>query len=365
MSLAGPAGRAVPLFEEALALWRELGDKAGSARALNGLAFAATENGEYAVAGARLEESVSLQRDLGGAPGVAETLLRLGECALQQGDTTRATQFFDEHLAQARALGDTITIASALLSRGEVAMRRGEFAEAEALMAESLALSRKVGATIWMGGALHRSAVLAAWQGHFEQAAARFGEYLTLQQSSGEDAECIDGIRLCLAWITSCRGQHERAVALARESLKTLRETGDRGSLAYGLMILGGAVQARGEEVHARVLFQESLRLVRGGKETWGDKIIIVQDLAGLARIVAAEGQPERAVVLYGASEAYRATAPFPLAPPEEEARDQVLAAARAALGEEAFVAAWARGQAMPLDEAIALALEDRDAVDQ
>jgi hypothetical protein len=37
------------------------------------------------------------------------------------------------------------------------------------------------------------------------------------------------------------------------------------------------------------------------------------------------------------------------------------MAAARAALGEEAFAAAWAEGQAMTLEEAVAYALENSE----
>jgi tetratricopeptide (TPR) repeat protein len=269
---------------------------------------------------------------------------------------------FDEHLAQARALGDPTTIASALLSRGEVAMRRGEFAAAEALMAESLALARQVDARLWMAGALHRSGVLAAWQGHFEQAAARASEALALMRPIlGKNVDFAGALGK-LAWIESCRGEHERAVTLAEENLAMLRKI---GGIAYGLMILGVAVHACGNEARARALFQESLVLARYERKTWWDKSTLVYDMAGLARMGAAQGQLERAVVLYGASEAYRATGPLPLAPPEEAQRDRVLASARAALGEAAFTTAWATGQAMPLDEAIALALEDGDATDR
>jgi tetratricopeptide (TPR) repeat protein len=351
--------RACAMFEEALALCQELGDRAGIARALNGLALVARELGDHEEVTALLGESLDLQRGLEDRNGTAETLLRLGECVLDQGDTVRARELFDEHLAEARALGDPTTIASALLSRGEVAMRRGEFAEAEALMAESLALARQVDATLWIGGALHRSGMLAAWQGHFELASVRIGEALTMMRPLlGEDAH-FSGARGELAWIESCRGDHDRAVGLAQENLANLRKIGDGCGIASGLTILGGTVYAYGDEVQARAMFQESLGVIPHRRQAWCYKTIVVQDLAGLAWVALSHGQPERSVVLYGASEACRATAPFPLAPPEEEARDRVLTAARAALGAEVHAAAWARGQAMPLDEAIALALEE------
>jgi tetratricopeptide (TPR) repeat protein len=367
VSWAGPTAsqsRAVALFEEALAMCRELGDKAGIARALNGLANVATSRGKHELAVAYLEESLSLQRDLGDASGSAETLLRLGECVLDQGDTARAAQLFDEHLAQARAQGNTITVGSALLSRGEVAMRRGEFVEAEVLLAESLAHFRKVDATLWTFAVLHRSCNLAAWQGHFEQAADRGGEGLTLLRPLGETVDYANML-IWLAWVTSCRGELERAAALARESLAVLRDMGDLLLQAWGLNVLGGIVLATGDTAQGRLLFQESLGLVLDGwttrhaRVTWWDKLVIVHDLAGLGQLAAAQGELEHAVRFYGASEACRVTAPFPLAPPEAEQRDCALAALRIALGEAAFATAWATGQAMSLDEAIALALSD------
>jgi predicted ATPase/transcriptional regulator with XRE-family HTH domain len=354
--------RVVVLLEEALALWRELGDPEGTVRALNALADVAINNGQTEVAAALLDESLSLQRDMGDTPGTAEALLRLGECVLEQGDTARAIQLFDAHLARARAHGDASSIASALLSRGEVAMRRGEFAEAEVFMAESVAVSRRVDARIWTAVALSRATELAAWQGHFDQAAVRIGEALAINQTLGDGSRHAGWLGV-LAWITSFQGEPEQAVRLAQESLALLRETEER-SFEFALLIfLGITLQSCGKEDRARMVFQEGLALARHKRHRWGDKHIIVPALAGLARILAGHGQPERAVRLYGASEACRTTAPFPLAPPDEEQRDRVLGAAQAALGEDAFATAWATGQAMPLEAAIAVALEDTDAV--
>jgi hypothetical protein len=43
----------------------------------------------------------------------------------------------------------------------------------------------------------------------------------------------------------------------------------------------------------------------------------------------------------------------------ERPSCERCMATARAALGEAAFAAAWAEGRAMPLDEAVAYALEE------
>jgi hypothetical protein len=69
-------------------------------------------------------------------------------------------------------------------------------------------------------------------------------------------------------------------------------------------------------------------------------------------------GQPGRAARLLGAAEALRETLGFAVPPVDRCAHEQVVATARAGLGEERFATAWAEGRAMSLHEAMALALK-------
>jgi hypothetical protein len=78
-----------------------------------------------------------------------------------------------------------------------------------------------------------------------------------------------------------------------------------------------------------------------------------------LGRVVAAQGHLERAARLYGAVTALRETLHTPLRPIWRAEMDRAVTAARAALGEEAFAAAWAQGRAMTLEEAVREARRD------
>jgi hypothetical protein len=106
-------------------------------------------------------------------------------------------------------------------------------------------------------------------------------------------------------------------------------------------------------------LYREGLDLVRAS----GDRVVEALCLEGLAAVAMADGQPERAERLYGAGAAYRKGTFVLNVWDDPVTRDRQVAAVRAALGEEAFAAAWAEGRALPLEEAIALALEDTGAV--
>ena len=75
--------------------------------------------------------------------------------------------------------------------------------------------------------------------------------------------------------------------------------------------------------------------------------------LEGLARVAVAQGKMERAARLCGVAAAVREDKGWPPPPAKRAEIDRTVAAAHGALGEEAFAAAWARGHALPLEEAI------------
>jgi len=84
-----------------------------------------------------------------------------------------------------------------------------------------------------------------------------------------------------------------------------------------------------------------------------GLKHTILLCLEGLARVAVAQGRMERAARLCGAAAALREDRGWPFPPAKRVEHDRTVAAARRGLGEEAFEAAWVRGHALPLEEAI------------
>jgi hypothetical protein len=103
------------------------------------------------------------------------------------------------------------------------------------------------------------------------------------------------------------------------------------------------------------VLLEEGLTTYR----ELGSKGGIAQLLEALSELALAEGKPERTARLCGAAEALRDILCLPLGPVDRAEYERNVAAARAALGKEAFVAAWAEGRAMTLEQAVAYALNE------
>ncbi len=71
-----------------------------------------------------------------------------------------------------------------------------------------------------------------------------------------------------------------------------------------------------------------------------------------------AQGQAEKAVRLFGAGAALRASIGSVIDPADQPEYESKITSLRAKLGEERFAAVWDEGRALTLEQAVAYALE-------
>jgi tetratricopeptide (TPR) repeat protein len=331
-------------------------------KALNGAGVLAETQGDYARAQALHEGCLALCRELGDERGSANSLSNLGNVARRQGDYARARALHEEGLALRRALGDKNGLAGSLANLGNAADEQGDYARARALHEDSLALRRELCDKRGMAIALNNLGNVANAQGDYTLAGMYYEESLTLCRELGDRRRIASSLSN-LGNAVQKQRDYARAWALQEESLHLCRELGDKQGMAFALTNLGSVAYMQGEYARARVLHEESLALF------WelGDKNNISEILEELARPATAPGTaPEillRAVRLFGAAAALREAIGTHRRPDEVEGCERATVAMRAAVGESAYKAAWAEGQAMPLEEAVALALSGPAAV--
>ncbi len=85
-----------------------------------------------------------------------------------------------------------------------------------------------------------------------------------------------------------------------------------------------------------------------------GDRWFLAVSLDGLAGVISAEGQPDRATRLLGMAEALFEAIGAPLPPHCRPAHERTLEAIRARLDRENLAAAWAEGRSMTPEQAVA-----------
>lgn len=122
----GDHARAVALFEESLALGRELEDAVAIASSLRSLADAAEFAGEYERAETLHAESLAHFRAVGHQDGIGMQLTSLGWVALERDADERARALLAEALIHVRDRGGRRMIATCLVGMGTVAGKRGE-----------------------------------------------------------------------------------------------------------------------------------------------------------------------------------------------------------------------------------------------
>ncbi len=147
--------------------------------------------------------------------------------------------------------------------------------------------------------------------------------------------------------------------AIARESkersLVTYRSLGDQYILALITGSLGRVCFLAGDHDGARKFLREFLMLARD----LGNKWTIPYAIEGLADICATEKQGRKAVQLYGAAKAQRDALNLAFSVTELAAHEKALAGMRELISADAFDEEWNNGQAMNLQAAIELAVED------
>ncbi|HET7273298.1 MAG TPA: tetratricopeptide repeat protein [Rubrobacter sp.] len=235
---------------------------------------------------------------------------------------------------------------------------------------------------------LQVAGILAMAQGDHNRAAALHEEGLKVYREMGHKKGESASLRE-LGFVAYERGDYERAVRLQEQSLALAREFGTTFGIAWSLRALADAARGQGDLGRARTLLEEGLALARSTEHAWA----IVRTLAslgsvacdageyarawgmyeeglelawrtglyhpvllcleGLARVALAQGRMERAAWLIGAAAALREDMGWPLPPAKRAEHDRTVTVIRQALGERAFEEAWAKGHALPSEEAI------------
>jgi tetratricopeptide (TPR) repeat protein len=257
------------------------------------------------------DESLAISRERGDRRGIALSLYYLGSVAQAQGDYAAARTRYEESLAISQELGDQWGIANSLSDLGFAANSQGDYAAARTLLEESLAIRREIGDQWGIALSLYYLGMVAYSQGDYAVARTRLQECLAL----------------CLA-------------------------TGNSHTV-HVLGLLGHVERDAGDYARASAFYRESLLLRRER----GDMVTTAQSLEDLAALAGRQGQYERAVQLLGAAEALAAPTGHTLPIAVAEEYERTVAAARAALSEEAFSAAWEAGRALTLEQAVAYAL--------
>ncbi len=307
----GDPSVAEAMVGRALASFRALADRWGTAAALSTRAKLAIIRGDPAAAHRDAEQSLALFRELGDRWGQLQAIEWLGAALAATGDREQAARLHRDGLRMAEDLGLWPQAADALSWLGRSALHAGDLAQAREF--------------------LERAMRLAAGQSY--QPGRVFAE-------------------LGLGLTARREGQLDLAETYLRSVLRTSRRPGSEPDVARTIALseLGFVAEQLGDPAAARSSHLESLAAAR----QLVDPQAVAQALTGLAGAHALDARPDLAARLLGAADAARRGAgasPVPGAG-ESADTDRITAAARRALGGAAFAAEFSTGRLLTPEQA-------------
>ncbi|MER7049456.1 BTAD domain-containing putative transcriptional regulator [Streptomyces jumonjinensis] len=281
--------------------------------------------------------------------GVAAALSGVAKCAMFRGDLVAARAAASDSAARfaARfaALGDRWGRVQASDQLAYAAEVSGEYESAAALHREGLRWAEELG--LWTDVSYRLSGLgrIALLRGDFEQADGfhERGRRLAVEQSD-RFAEGFAETGLGLG--ARRAGDPDRAEGHLRRALSwNTRLQEAYGVPYYGVTLLlaelGFAAELRGDAAGARALHTEGLAAASAGADPRAHALA----LEGLAGVEALDGDPAGAARLLGRAAALRSSVGVPLPEAERGDVDRIVAAARAALGDEAFGSEFTAGE--------------------
>ncbi|GII03856.1 AfsR/SARP family transcriptional regulator [Planobispora takensis] len=306
----GDLEAAAELTERALPVFRELGDRWGTAAALATRAKLAHVRGDVAALRADGELSAELFGGLGDRWGRLEASGWLGALAEMTGDLEQAGRMHEEGLRLAEELGLWSEVSARLAWLGWIALQRGEYAGAQELCERALRLSVE--------------------QGH--QAGQVFA-------------------RMGLSFAARRDGRLDRAETHLRAVLDAAPRQDGGTPPPYLPMIvaeLGFVAEQRGDAAGALALHLEAFDLAVRLSATRGASVVLL----GMAGALSLRGRHDLAARLLGAAEAVRGADGAPPAVAEGADTARVTTRVRRALGEDRFAAEHARGRVLTPEQA-------------
>lgn len=359
-SFQGDSAAAVGHLERAIALYRELGDPLGEAKAQNSVGGIHLRDHRYEQARGALKRSLEVFENVGDAAALA--VIRYNMALVHEGlaEYAVAESQVRECLEVFQRLGNRSNVARCWSQLGLIALHRGDVEAAITRYAECIPIFESLDDDASVAEALHYqgSAHLAGNDVQGADHLLRLAH--ERQRRLGMRDHRVIECRCALAEVALAQGHPERASALVAQCRSMVDAVNEPWPRAVVLVAEARLELHRGHLTTARHGFARSLRL---GAEL-GLHVQEIDSLDGLVGVAAADGRHGMAAIL--AASASRLRELLAIRPPPRRAAmlEAVRTAARAVLDDEALAAAEDPVASWTWSDVVANALSFAEAVD-
>jgi len=187
----GNLNKASRLFENSIAIFREIKDQEHEAISMNNLALIKYEQGELHEATEWYEKTRLIWRKLDNKSGMAGLLHNLGMIEQTQGKSDEAKQLYEQSLAIREEIDDRPGAAQTFQNLGIIEFTNGNLGEAERLYGMALDLYREIENLLSVINTLKNLGISAKKRGDLDEAERLFREAVGTAQDIGSRYDMV------------------------------------------------------------------------------------------------------------------------------------------------------------------------------
>ncbi|MBI3949281.1 MAG: CHAT domain-containing protein [Acidobacteria bacterium] len=272
--------RTIEKYEEAVPLWRAVGDQRGEAHTLSNIGLVYNWLGEPQTALDYLSQALQLRRTMKDHHGEAATLNNIGMAYWLMGELQKALDYYSQALPLGRVAGNRFGEATTLYNIGSSYASLGECHKALDFFDQALRVSQVVKGRIEEACALTGIGRVYDAVGEPQRALDCYNQALPLRRAVGDhygEAKILHYIGV----IYDDLGEKQKALNYLGQALRLRRIVGDRWGEAQTLHSIGRLYASLNKEQKALEYYEQALSLW----QAVGNRIGEAETLHGIARV--------------------------------------------------------------------------------
>lgn len=218
----GDLEKAKKIYEQALALARQTGDKRAIARELGNIGLIYIQQGDLTTGKRMYAESLDAYREIGDKHGMEVITANTGDIFYTEGKLGAALAEYKDALVLAREVGHKSSEAIDIKNMGDVLTEQGDLQSAMPLYQQAAAIQHEIDDKSYYASTLVSIGKLRRYKGDSNGARKFYEEALTLRRQLGEKGTVAE-TQMAMAELDCDSSQVSEAETLARSAIEEFR----------------------------------------------------------------------------------------------------------------------------------------------
>jgi CHAT domain-containing protein/Tfp pilus assembly protein PilF len=254
----GQYPQALKYFEQALVIAKQVGDNAGVGTIFNNMGLVYDNLGQYPQALKYFEQAVVIYKKVGDKVGEGTTLNNIGNVYRSLGQNPLALKYYDQALVIHKEVGNKVLEGTTLNNIGTVYFFQGQYPQALKYYSLALVIHKEVGNKVEYGTTLNNMGAVYRDLGQYSQALKYYEQALVIYKEVGNKA--AEGTILNnIGLVYENLGQYSQALKYYEQTLVIAKEVRNKVGVGATLNNMGVIYWNLGQYPQALKYYEQAL----------------------------------------------------------------------------------------------------------